>query len=97
MIISFGNQLAQDLFDDKKSKQTRAFPSELYRVARRKNLYLHEADNLTDLRVPPGNRLEALKGDLQGFYSIRINDQWRVIFKWSDGGANEVKILDYHR
>ncbi|MGE3973247.1 MAG: type II toxin-antitoxin system RelE/ParE family toxin [Bdellovibrionales bacterium] len=97
MIISFGNQLAQDLFDDKKSKQTRAFPAELFRVARRKLLYLHEADNLTDLRVPPGNRLEALKGDLHGFYSIRINDQWRVIFKWSEDRASEVKILDYHR
>lgn len=97
MIISFGNQLAQDLFDDKKSKQTRTFPAELYRVARRKLLYLHEADNLTDLRVPPGNRLETLRGDLRGFYSIRINDQWRVVFKWSEGRASEVKILDYHR
>lgn len=97
MIISFGNQLAQDIFDDRKSKLTRHFPAELYRVARRKILYLHDADNLTDLRVPPGNRLEPLKGKLQGFYSIRINDQWRVIFKWSDGGAFEVKILDYHK
>ncbi len=97
MIISFGNQLAQDLFDDRKSRHTRRFPSELYRVGRRKILYLHDADNLTDLRVPPGNRLEALKGDLQGFYSIRINDQWRVIFKWSKGGASEVKVLDYHK
>lgn len=97
MIISFGNQLAQDLFDDKKSKHTRHFPFELYRVARRKILYLHDTDNLTDLRVPPGNRLEALKGDLQGFYSIRINDQWRIIFKWADGGPSEVKVLDYHK
>lgn len=97
MIVSFGNQLAQGLFDDKKSKHTRSFPSELYQVARRKILYLHDADNLTDLKVPPGNRLEALKGDLQGFHSIRINDQWRVIFKWSNGGANEVKVLDYHK
>ncbi len=97
MIISFGNQLAQDLFDDRKSKYTRHFPSELYRIARRKILYLHDADNLTDLRVPPGNRLEALMGDLKGFYSIRINDQWRVIFKWSNGGPSEVKVLDYHK
>ncbi len=97
MIISFGNQLAQDLFEDKKSKHTRGFPSELYRVARRKILYLHDADNLTDLEIPPGNRLEALKGDLHGFHSIRINDQWRVIFKWSDGGASHVKVLDYHK
>lgn len=97
MIISFGNQLAQDLFDDRKSKYTRHFPPELYRVGRRKILYLHDADNLTDLRAPPGNRLEALRGGLQGFYSIRINDQWRVVFKWFEGGASEVKVLDYHK
>ena len=97
MIISFGNQLAQDLFEDKKSKHTRQFPTELHRVARRKILYLHDADNLIDLRMPPGNRLEALKGNLQGFYSIRINDQWRIIFSWLDNGPSEVKILDYHK
>ena len=97
MIISFGNQLAHDLFDDKKSKFTRSFSPELLRIARRKILYLHDADKLVDLRLPPGNRLEALKGDFQDFYSIRINDQWRVVFKWSDGGASEVKILDYHK
>ncbi|MCB0348353.1 MAG: type II toxin-antitoxin system RelE/ParE family toxin, partial [Bdellovibrionales bacterium] len=80
-----------------KSKHTKAFPSELYRAVRRKLLYLHEADNLTDLRVPPGNRLEALKGNFKGFYSIRINDQWRIICKWSEGGPSEVKVLDYHK
>jgi len=96
MILSFGNQLAQDLFDDKKTKSTRQFPSELYRVARRKMLYLHDADQLTDLRVPPGNKLESLKGNLKGFHSIRINDQWRVVFKWTDGGPREVQVLDYH-
>jgi proteic killer suppression protein len=97
VIISFGNQLAQDLFDDRGSKHTRRFPPDLYRVARRKILYLHDADNLTDLRIPPGNRLEALRGNLQGFYSIRINDQWRLVFKWSSSGASEVKVLDYHK
>ena len=96
MIESFGNAVAEDLFDDKRSKATRAFPNELRRVARRKLLYLHEATNLTDLRVPPGNRLERLKGDLKEFHSIRINDQWRVIFRWSDGNAYEVQIIDYH-
>ncbi len=97
MIISFSNRLALDLFEDKKSKHTRSFPPELYRAARRKILYLHDAENLTDLKVPPGNRLEALKDDLLGFHSIRINDQWRVIFKWTAGGASEVKVLDYHK
>jgi proteic killer suppression protein len=96
VIESFGNAVAEDLFDDKRSKATRAFPNELRRVARRKLLYLHEATNLTDLRVPPGNRLERLKDDLKGFHSIRINDQWRVVFRWSDGNAYEVQIIDYH-
>jgi proteic killer suppression protein len=96
MIRSFGNQLAQDLFDDKKTKHTRQFPSELYRVARRKILYLHDAEELMDLRVPPGNKLEALKGNLKGYNSIRINDQWRVIFVWTDGGPSDVQVLDYH-
>lgn len=97
MIFSFGNQLAQDLFEDRSSKHSRHFPIMLYRVARRKLLYLHDAESLTDLRVPPGNRLEALRGDLKGFYSIRINDQWRVIFKWVEGRPAEVKVLDYHK
>lgn len=97
MITSFGNQLAQDFFDDRRSKHTRHFPPELYRAARRKILYLHDAERLGDLRVPPGNRLEALKGDLRDFYSIRINDQWRVIFKWMEGNASEVSVLDYHK
>ena len=96
MIESFGNAVAEDLFDDKRSKATRAFPNDLRRVARRKLLYLHEATNLTDLRVPPGNRLERLKGDLKEFHSIRINDQWRVVFRWSDGNAYEVQVIDYH-
>jgi proteic killer suppression protein len=97
MIVSFGNQLAADLYDDKKSKATRQFPAELLRVTRRKLLYLHDADQLTDLRVPPGNRLEALKGDLRSFHAIRINDQWRIIFQWKDGNAFEVQVVDYHR
>lgn len=96
MIESFGNRLAEDLFDDTVSRATRGFPSELRRSARRKLLYLHDAAELKDLRVPPGNRLEALKGDLRGFHSIRINDQWRVIFVWNGGSPREVQIIDYH-
>ncbi|MDH5546704.1 MAG: type II toxin-antitoxin system RelE/ParE family toxin [Gammaproteobacteria bacterium] len=96
MIISFGNTLAEDLYFDKKSKEVRKFPKDIHRVARRKLLYLHDAGDLDDLRVPPGNRLERLKGDLSGFHSIRINDQWRVIFKWENGNASEVTIVDYH-
>jgi len=95
-VRSFGNQLAEDLFEDRKTRVVRAFPAELHRAARRKLLYLHDATDLRDLRVPPGNRLEALRGDWRGFYSIRINDQWRVVFRWRDGDASEVQIVDYH-
>ena len=95
MIESFGNALAKDLFGDKRTRATRTFPPELRRIGRRKLLYLHDAAELRDLRVP-GNRLEALKGDLNGFHSIRINDQWRVVFRWEGGNAFEVEIVDYH-
>ena len=96
MIVSFANKLAEDLFEDRSTKATRSFPNELLRVARRKVLYLHEAAELSDLKVPPGNKLEALKGDLTGFHSIRINDQWRVVFRWNKGNAEEVSVVDYH-
>jgi proteic killer suppression protein len=96
MIESFGNDLAKDLFDDRQTRATRSFPQELRRQARRKLLYLHDAAELKDLRVPPGNRLEALKGDMKGFHSIRINDQWRVVFRWANGNAFDVAIRDYH-
>ena len=96
MIKSFGNNLAEDLYEDKRGRSLKRFPPELLRVARRKLLYLSDADELNDLRVPPGNRLESLKGDLKGYHSIRINNQWRIIFKWS-GGAHDVQILDYHK
>lgn len=96
MIESFGNALAKDLFDDKRSRATRSFPPELRRAGRRKLLYLHDAGELKDLRVPPGNHLERLKGNLEGFYSVRINDQWRVVFRWAGGNAYDVQIVDYH-
>jgi len=66
------------------------------RAARRRLLYLHAAKTLEELRVPPGNRLEALKRDRAGQYSIRINDQWRICFVWRDGEAHNVEIVDYH-
>ena len=97
MIRSFGHDLAEDLFYDRDSKAVRKFPSDLKRTARRKILYLHDAGDLNDLKVPPGNRLEMLKGDLKGYYSIRINDQWRVIFHWEGSDALNVKVVDYHR
>lgn len=96
MIRSFGNQLADDLFNDRQSASTRQFPAELRRPAQRKLQYLNAAGRLQDLGAPPGNRLEALRGLLKGCHSIRINDQWRVIFKWERGGPSNVQIVDYH-
>lgn len=96
MIENFGNRLAEDLFYDSTSKEVRGFSPEVKRAARRKLLYLHDAAELVDLRVPPGNRLEALKGRLSGYYSIRINDQWRILFRWQGGNAKDVQIVDYH-
>jgi proteic killer suppression protein len=77
-------------------KQIKGFPSDLFKTARRKLGFLEDAVELVDLRIPPGNRLEALKGDRAGQYSIRINDQWRVCFRWDEGNAFEVEITDYH-
>jgi toxin HigB-1 len=96
MIQSIADKLTQDVFDGVNSKAARRFPIELHRKARHKLDLLNSAGNLNDLRVPPANRLEALKGDLKGHFSIRINDQWRVIFKWIDNNAEEVRIADYH-
>jgi proteic killer suppression protein len=96
MIESFGNRLAEDLFFDRRSRETRQFSPELLRAARRKVLYLHDAAALKDLRVPPGNRLETLKGRWKGFHSIRINDQWRLVFRWEHGDAFDVAVVDYH-
>ena len=96
MIVGFGNRLAANLFEDRRSKEVRRFPAELYRIARRKLLYLHDAAVLADLVVPPGNRLERLRGERAGYYSIRINDQWRVVFRWEAGNALDVQVVDYH-
>lgn len=96
MIETFGNALAADLFDDKQSRHTRGFPPDLRRTARRKLLYLHDAAELWDLKAPPGNHLEGLKGSWKGFHSIRINNQWRVVFRWEGGNAFKVQVVDYH-
>ncbi len=96
MIESFGNRLAEDLFEDRYSKETRKFSPDIKRAARRKLQYLHEASELKDLQVPPGNRLQALRGNWKGFYSIRINDQWRIVFRWKSGNTLDVRIVDYH-
>ena len=91
MIRSFADRDTERLFDDQFVK---AF-SGIERAARRKLMYLDSAQRLEDLMVPPGNRLEALRGDRRGQHSIRINDQWRICFRWDDG-AHDVEIVDYH-
>ena len=92
VIRSFADRQTQRLFED---RVVRAFQG-IARRAKRKLDSLHAAANLHDLSLPPSNRLEKLRGDLQGRYSIRINDQWRVIFRWEDGHAHDVRIADYH-
>ena len=92
MIHSFGDNETEELFDGKRIKKF----EKLERIARRKLEMLNAAVSVTDLKVPPGNRLEQLKGKRSKFYSIRINDQWRVCFIWKDGGAYDVQIEDYH-
>jgi proteic killer suppression protein len=79
-----------------KAELSRRFPHTIQRIARRKLLALHAATELRDMFVPPGNRLEALKGSRKGQHSIRVNDQWRICFRWSDGNAHDVEIVDYH-
>ena len=93
MIKSFGDRDTERLFD---RESVRRFPSGLARVMLRKLVAVDAADALSDLRIPPGNRLEKLKGSRAGQYSIRVNDQWRVCFHWKDGNAYNVEIVDYH-
>jgi proteic killer suppression protein len=76
--------------------RSRKLPFEIQPIALRKLRMLNQARELSDLRVPPGNRLESLKGDRAGQFSVRINDQWRICFKWSEGGPSDVEIVDYH-
>ncbi|NET32667.1 MAG: type II toxin-antitoxin system RelE/ParE family toxin [Cyanothece sp. SIO1E1] len=96
MIQSFGNKATEELFHGRKTNATRKFPTEIIKVAYRKLDMLNAAHQLNDLRSPPGNRLEALKGSFKGFYSIRINEQWRIIFRWNSGNVLDVQIMDYH-
>lgn len=96
MIASFGDQRTTDFFNGLVNARTRSLPADMVKVAHRKLDMVNAAHVLDDLKVPPGNRLEALKGDLKGKHSIRINGQWRIVFRWADGNAHEVTIADYH-
>ncbi len=94
MITSFKCKETEKLFQRVPSRK---FPSGINRVALRKLLLIHAVQIVEELRIPPGNRLERLKGERSGQYSIRINDQWRICFEWKDGNAENVEIVDYHR
>lgn len=94
MIRTFADREAESIW---RGLASRRLPGEIQRVARRKLRMLHGAGTLMDLRAPPANRLEALSGDRIGQYSIRINDRWRICFRWQEGDALDVEIVDYHR
>ena len=93
MIKSFKSKETEKVFNGRFSKK---LPHNIQRIAERKLIMLHRSSNLIDLRIPPANRLEALKRDRKGQHSIRINDQWRICFEWRDDGVYHVEITDYH-
>jgi proteic killer suppression protein len=93
MIKSFGDKESEKIWNGLRSH---TLPNEIQDVARRKLRMIHNAQDVNDLRIPPANRLEKLKGDLQVYYSIRIYNQWRIIYKWINNDAYEIRIVDYH-
>jgi len=94
MIISFGSKETEKIWNGDRVKN---LPHDIQQIVRRRLRMLNNSQNLMDLRIPPSNKLEKLSGKLSDFYSIRINDQWRIVFKWYYGNANEVTITDYHK
>jgi proteic killer suppression protein len=93
MIQSWANNETEEIWNGFFVKK---WPHDIQRIAKRKLVHIHAAKVIEDLRIPPGNRLEKLSGDRKDYWSIRINDQWRVCFKWENGNAFEVQIVDYH-
>jgi len=93
VIESFGDLATENIY---RGLRVRGLPRDIQERARRKLRMINQARIVEDLQIPPGNRLEQLKGNLNGFWSIRINQQWRIIFRWQDGTKQEVTILDYH-
>lgn len=94
MIRTFADGETELIFSGTKSRK---LPPEIQNAARRKLRMIYAAKTVDDLRIPPGNRLEKLSGNLGGYFSVRINDQWRIVFRFEDGGAENVGIQDYHR
>jgi proteic killer suppression protein len=93
MILTFGDKETELIWSGIRVKN---MPYEIQNIGRRKLRMLNNSQTINDLRIPPSNRLEKLSGDLAGFYSIRINDRWRIIFQWIEGQSERVKIIDYH-
>jgi len=93
MIVSFGSKETKKIWEGERVKK---FTADLQEIARRKLRMLNNSQNIADLQIPPSNRLEKLKGNLKGYYSIRVNDQWRIIFKWDKGNASDAELLNYH-
>jgi proteic killer suppression protein len=96
VIQSFADDAAADLFRERNTRAARRVPTDIWRIVQRKLKALDVAARLDDLRIPAGNRLEVLKGDQAGRHSIRVNDQYRVTFRWEQGHAHEVRVEDYH-
>jgi len=96
VIRGFADQGTEDLYHGKSSKHARKVPKSVWKVVQRKLDLLNRAVSLRDLRAPPSNRLEKLRGNLEGFHSIRVNDQYRIVFAFRDGDAYDVQVLDYH-
>ena len=94
MIVSFGSKDTEKIWLCERVKK---IPIEIQKIGRRKLRMLNNSQDFSDLRIPPSNRFEKLKGNKKDFYSIRINDQWRIIFKWDNGQSSKVEILDYHK
>jgi proteic killer suppression protein len=94
MITSFGNKETEKIWNGDRVKN---LPQEIQQIGRRKLRMLNNSQNLIDLKIPSSHKLEKLSGKMSDFYSIRINDQWRIVFKWDDGNSSDVTIMDYHK
>ncbi len=97
MLLTFGDRSTSDLFHGLSTSRVRRLPTQIIDSALYKLDILNSAHTLKDLQSSPGNRLEALRGDYAGFHSIRMNNQWRIIFQWRDGHVHDVQIIDYHK
>jgi proteic killer suppression protein len=97
MIVSFGDRATEGLYHNRPTSRARRLPQDVVGLAVVKLDMLNGSAAVLDLRSPPGNRLEALKGDLKGFRSIRVNDQWRLVFRWEGNNALDVRLMDYHK